>query len=58
MKFIKNYIEDICIMSGLAVIVGTTFFISKIIGAYTLGFVLFGLGAYFTKYPIEKRRGS
>lgn len=55
MKFIKNYIEDICIISGLAVIVGTTFFISKIIGAYALGVALFGLGVYFVKYPIERK---
>ena len=55
MKFIKNYIEDICIISGLAVIVGTTFFVSKIIGAYALGVALFGLGVYFVKYPIERK---
>ena len=55
MKLIKNYMEDICIISGLAVIVGTTFFISKIIGYYVLGIALFGLGVYFTKCPIERK---
>lgn len=51
MKFIKNYIEDILIISGLTVMVGTTFFISKIAGFYTLGTVLLGLGVYFSKNP-------
>lgn len=55
MKFVKNCIEDICIISGLSVIVGTTFFISRIIGAYVLGLALFGLGIYFVKYPIERK---
>lgn len=55
MSFIKKYIEDICIMSGLTIIVITTFFVSKIIGAYLLGIALFGLGIYFMKYPFERK---
>ncbi|MBV4417197.1 DUF1056 family protein [Clostridium tyrobutyricum] len=54
MKFVKNYIEDICIISGLITITVTTFFISKIIGSYVLGMILFAIGIYFTKCPIKK----
>lgn len=52
---ILKYIEDILIFSGLAVIVATTFLVSKIIGLYVLGFVLFGLGAFFARHPPRKR---
>lgn len=54
-KLIKNYIEDILILSGLAVLVTTTFLFSKIAGLYSLGTVLFGLGVYFARYPIKRR---
>lgn len=54
MKFIKNYIEDIFIIGGLATIAATTFFISKIIGSYVFGTILFAIGVYFTKCPIKK----
>lgn len=54
-KLIKNYIEDILILSGLAVLVTTTFLFSKIAGLYSLGAVLFGLGVYFARYPIKRR---
>lgn len=49
MKFLKKWIEDIFIISGLTVLVTTTFFINKIIGFYALGVVLFGLGIYFAR---------
>lgn len=51
---ILKYLEDILIFSGLAVIVATTFLVSKIIGLYVLGFVLFGLGAFFARHPPRK----
>jgi Zn-dependent membrane protease YugP len=54
-KFILNYIEDILILSGLAVIIATTFLLSKIAGLYSLGVILFGLGVYFARNPLEKR---
>lgn len=54
-KFIKNYIEDILILSGLAIIVIATFLVSKIIGLYVLGSILFGLGIYFTKCPLGRK---
>jgi len=50
-----NYIEDILILSGLAVIVTTTFCVSTTAGFYCLGAVLLGLGIYFANNPIEKR---
>jgi hypothetical protein len=53
-KIIKNYIEDIFILSGLTIIVIATFLISKIIGLYVLGTVLFGLGIYFSISPPRK----
>ncbi|WP_333860791.1 hypothetical protein [Clostridium sp.] len=52
-KLIKNYIEDILIISGLLTIIGATFLVSKIIGIYALGIVLLSLGIYFAKYPKE-----
>lgn len=54
MKFLRKYIEDILILGGLAVIVGTTFFINMIIGFYVLGSVLIGVGVYLAKYPPEE----
>lgn len=50
----KKYIEDILIFSGLAIIAFTTFLISKIAGLYVTGFILFGLGVYFSKYPLGR----
>lgn len=55
-KFLKNCIEDILILSGLSIFVLTTFFLSKIAGLYSLSIILFGLGVYFARYPINKRR--
>lgn len=52
-KLIKNYIEDILIISGLLTIIEATFLVSKIIGIYALGIVLLSLGIYFAKYPKE-----
>lgn len=49
-----KYIEDILIIGGLSCIVVATFFLSTIGGIYILGGCLFGLGVYFTKYPIRK----
>lgn len=45
-KFVCLTIEDILILSGLAVIVTATFLLSFIAGLYCLGGVLFGLGVY------------
>jgi len=53
---IIKYIEDILIFSGLALIIATTFLVSKILGMYVLGFVLFGLGVFFTRHPPMKER--
>lgn len=55
LKVILNYLEDILIISGLALITGTTFFIDKIAGCYATGIILFGLGAYFARNPIGRR---
>lgn len=54
MNFIKKYIEDILIFSGLTLMVGTTFLLSKIAGLYCLSVVLLSLGVYFAKNPPER----
>lgn len=54
-KLILNYIEDILILSGLIIIVVATFLVSEIMGLYTLGIELLGLGIYFTKYPLIRK---
>jgi len=51
---IKNCLEDILIFSGLAIIAITTFLISKIAGLYASGIILFGLGLYFSKFPLRR----
>jgi len=53
-KFLSKCIEDILIISGLGVIVGTTFFINRIAGCYALGVVLFGAGVYFAINPLRR----
>lgn len=53
-KFIKKYIEDMLVLSGLTIIVIATFLLSTIAGLYCLGGSLFGLGIYFTRYPFKK----
>lgn len=55
MNFIKNYIEDILILSGLLIIIIATFLLSKILGMYATGIILFSLGTYFSKNPFEKK---
>lgn len=52
--FIGNYLEDICLFSGLFFIIFATFQINRIAGFYCIGACLFGLGVYFTKNPIKK----
>ncbi len=54
-KFIINYIEDLCILFGLVVIIMATFFISVIGGMYVTGTISVLLGAYFTRYPPKGR---
>lgn len=54
-KIITKYLEDILILSGLLIIIGATFLVSKIIGLYVTGVALFGLGVYFSKYPLKER---
>jgi hypothetical protein len=48
------FYEDILILSGLFFIVMATFMLSKVAGFYCLGGCLFGLGVYFTLFPIKK----
>lgn len=56
MKFLRKYIEDMLILGGLAIIVGTTFFISIKIGFYTLGVSLVGIGIYVARHPPKEVR--
>ena len=53
-NILKKYLEDILILSGLAIIASTTFLISKIAGLYSTGIIFFGLGVYFSKYPLGR----
>jgi hypothetical protein len=53
--FIAAYIEDILILSGLIIIIKTTFLLSIIAGLYTLGGILLLLGLYFARNPTERR---
>lgn len=53
--FISLTIEDILILSGLAVIVVATFLLSFIAGLYCLGSVLFGLGVYAAIKESQRR---
>lgn len=54
--FILKYIEDFFIISGLILITIATFLLSKIIGMYVLGAILFGLGVFFSRHPPTDRR--
>ena len=47
----KNYIEDILIIAGLAVIVYATFLWSIAGGFYCLGTALLGVGVFLAKFP-------
>ena len=55
LAFIKDYIEDILIFSGLIIIIKATFLLSTIAGLYTLGGILLLLGVYFAGNPVERR---
>ena len=50
-NYILKYIEDFFIISGLILIVIATFLLSKIIGMYVLGIVLFGIGVFLSRHP-------
>ena len=50
-KLVLKYIEDIFIIGGLILIVIATFLISRIIGTYVLGMVLFGIGIFLSRHP-------
>jgi hypothetical protein len=51
MGFLRKYIEDLLILSGLVIIAGTTFFISIFAGFYLTGAIMVGLGIYFARFP-------
>lgn len=53
-NLIIKYLEDILIISGLLIIITATFLLSKIIGLYITGIILFGLGVYFSKNPLKR----
>ena len=55
-NLVLKYIEDIFILSGLILIIIATFSLSKIIGMYVLGAILFGLGVFFSRHPPTDRR--
>ncbi|HDR7853666.1 hypothetical protein ACS2QC_25450 [Bacillus cereus group sp. Bce033] len=42
--FFMSILEDILLISGLSIIVGTTFFVNPIYGWYLLGIILTMLG--------------
>jgi hypothetical protein len=49
------HVEDVLILSGLAVVVGATFSWSRLAGWYATGTVLFGLGIWFARHPPGSR---
>ena len=53
-NIMTKYMEDILILSGLLIIIIATFLISIIAGLYITGITLFGLGVYFSKYPLKR----
>ncbi len=44
LMFLINVLDDILFISGLSIIIGTTFFINPIYGWYLLGIILTILG--------------
>lgn len=52
--FIADFIEDICILSGLGFIIWATFLLSKIAGIYVLGACLVIVGVYIARSPIRR----
>lgn len=57
-EFLQDYIEDLLILGGLTILVGTTFFVSIIAGFYASGVTMCGLGAYFARFPPREVRKS
>lgn len=55
MILIIKYIEDILILSGLIIIIVATFLVSRILGLYILGIILFGLGVFFSRHPPKEK---
>lgn len=56
MRLIKEYIEDLLILSGITLIVVAAFKISIIVGLVLLGLVLIAMGVLFIRFPPDFKR--
>jgi hypothetical protein len=52
--FLKKYVEDFFIITGLAILAGTTFSVNIIAGWYTVGAISLGIGIFFAKFPLRR----
>lgn len=55
LRWLGNYAEDVLIISGLGFIVWASFLVGRILGLYTLGAVLVGLGWFLARSPTGGR---
>lgn len=53
-NFLINHLEDFFILSGLTIIISTTFYLNLIAGLYLLGVTLFLIGCYLVKQMLNK----
>lgn len=54
-EFLLNYIEDFFILTGLLLIIVTTFLINFYVGMYVLAIINIIAGVYFTKVLVKRR---
>lgn len=55
LHWLGNYVEDVLIIGGLGFIVWASFLVGEILGFYTLGGVLVGLGWFLARSPTGGR---
>lgn len=55
LQWLKDYAEDVLIISGLGFIVWASFLVGRVLGFYTLGVVLIGLGWFLARSPTGGR---
>lgn len=55
LQWLKDYAEDVLIISGLGFIVWASFLVGRVLGLYTLGVVLIGLGWFLARSPTGGR---
>ena len=53
LKYVKKYIEDVLIFTGLVFVNVATYRISSTAGLYATGITLLALGVYFALNPVD-----